>query len=455
MRQKTAVLLIVFLVAVSTPWVVAQELPAKAFRNVILHTADGDDIEGASIVWRDGVIEAVGKGIQIPFDAQVIDGGDSLHIYPGFVDGYSLWGSPELPEKFEEPERPGEPGYERAGIQPQRMLHDDLLVSDSKALKEAQTYGFTTAALGFKGFMLPGQLDLYFLNGVSTGEYLYKKSVALQAQLEKAPGGWGNGAYPTTKIGVMAKLRQLFYDAEALDQHMTYYADNQSDMPPYKHDEVLEALIPVKNNQQTMFWKVDEQEMIERVLWLKEELGFYMVLVGGEEAYQMKDELKSRAVPVLATFELPQKPDWKKSKEDKNDSVQTDIAEISEAEQQFRDKQWKAYQEELNNIKSLLDAGVKVGFASAGQSPEEIRKQFKPLLETGVMEDQLLRILTKNTAEILDLEKVIGDLDTGHIASFSVYTRPFTDKKAKVRYSVSGGELTDYELEMNEDKQDD
>lgn len=65
----------------------AQEVPAHAITNVTIHMADGATLENADIVWRNGVIEQIGVNESIPFDAFIIDGGDSLHVYPGLIDG--------------------------------------------------------------------------------------------------------------------------------------------------------------------------------------------------------------------------------------------------------------------------------------------------------------------------------------------------------------------------------
>ncbi|MFN2372899.1 MAG: hypothetical protein ABR545_03720, partial [Cyclonatronaceae bacterium] len=109
---------------------IAQSIPAQAFANVTIHHSDGTVESGATIVWRNGIVEAAGRNVAIPFDARVRDGGDSLHIYPGFIDGFGTWGSVDTPQNQPRPDRPGEPGYERAGIQTDRKttsnFKDDL-----------------------------------------------------------------------------------------------------------------------------------------------------------------------------------------------------------------------------------------------------------------------------------------------------------------------------------------
>lgn len=414
----------------------AQSEPARALDNVQIQLADGSVIQSGTIVWRDGVIEGIGRNIDIPFDARVIDAGDSLYVYPGFIDGLAHWGSPDLPENFDKPDRPGEPGYERAGIQPQRSPLGHL-EGDQEAFAKALENGFTTAALGLKGFMLPGQIELYLLDKNIADEHRYKKGFAFYGQFEEAPGEWGNGAYPGTQMGVMARFRQLMYDAEALNEHTEYYASNTA-MPAPKGDEVLESLFPLIDREQPLYFKVDDKEDIERLFWLQDEFGFDLVLVSGKEAYAKSDELRERGIPVLASVELPEQPEWMADDADEKE-------ELSEEQQHYRERRKEAYDAYLNNIRNLLDAGVEVGFASHGLSQEMIKKHNQTLIEEEILDDEeLLRLFTLNTASILGVEEVTGDLREGHLASFSVFTKPFTDEEAEVRYAVSNGSVIEF-----------
>lgn len=439
--------MLLLLFVVSTLPVMAQTSPAQAFDNVIIHTADGKTINNGTVVWRNGVIEAAGSNVTIPFDAYVIDGGDSLHVYPGFVDGLALWGSPDLPNRYERPDRPGDPGYERAGIQPQRKPLD-LLKSDDKNFEEAQKHGFTTAGLGLKGQMMPGQVDIFFINGENTHDHLMKSSAAVLASFEEAPGGFGSGAYPSTTMGVLAQYRQLWYDAEALMDQEQYFASAGSNYPAPAKDAVLEALYPVLDMSQPLYFVVDSKENIELLLRLKDEIGFDAVIVSGKEAYKMADELNRRNIPVLASIDLPDQPEWKKKEEAaKEDTTQAGerLEELTEEMRVFRDRQLRAYEASITNIKSLLDAGVQVGYASNGMKLSDLSGHVKTLLEDSELnEDQLLRIMSQNTADILGIGSRVGDLENGRIASFSVFTKPYTEDKTEVVYSVSSGMLTEF-----------
>jgi len=440
---RNLALSLIFLAVISSPGR-AQSSPAQAFDNVIIHTADGEVIENGTIIWRNGIIQAVGDNLSIPFDAYTIDGGDSLHVYPGFIDGMALWGSPDLPNSYENPDRPGDPGYERAGIQPQRSP-SKLLEEDDKNFEEAQKHGFTTAALGLKGHMLPGQIDLYFINGDETGKYLWNPGIGLLGSFRDAPGG----VYPSTTMGVLAEYRQLWYDARALMQQDTYYAASSSDYPAPEKNEVLEALYPVIKKEQPLYFLADSKENIERLFSLQDKLGFEFVLVSGKEAYTKAEELKKREIPVLAGIDLPEKPDWKKKEEKaKEDTTVTEEEkeELTEEMSMFRKRQLEAYKEDINNIHNLIEAGVKVGYASNGLKLSDLKKHMQTLTEeTDLTENQLLYLISQQTADILRAGNRIGDIDSGKIASFNIFTKPFIEDESQVLYSISAGKLTEFE----------
>jgi imidazolonepropionase-like amidohydrolase len=416
----------------------AQTAPAEAFDNVKIHTAGGQIIESGTIIWRDGIISAVGDDVSIPFDAYVRDGGDSLHVYPGFIDGMALWGSPEDKGKVGQPDEPGDPTYKRAGIQPHRQP-SSLLNARDEALEEAPQHGFTTAVLGLKGQMLPGQLALFLVNGPETKKNIMHEGIGVLSQFEEAKGA----AYPSTMMALMVQFRQLFYDARAQRQHQEYFASISSDYPAPKKEEVLEALYPVMDQEQPFYFVVNSKENIERLFWLQDEFDFDVVLVSGKEAHEKAKELKERNIPVLASINLPEKPDWLSDDEEDEEKKPE---ELTDEMRIFRDKQEQAYRASIENIQKLKEAGVKVGYASNGLKLSDVKKNLATLNEEGGLnKTQILNMLTQSTANILGYGRRVGDLKEGRLASFTVYDKPFMEEKAQSLYSVTNGAVTEFE----------
>lgn len=396
----------------------AQAVPAHAFTRVTVHLADGSSIPNASIVWRNGVVEAVGPRVTIPFDALVTDGGDSLHVYPGFIDGMATWGTPEIPRQLDRPERPAEPGYERAGIQPERTVQP-LLKADAAEFAEARNNGFTLSAIAPQGFMLPGQLSIFHVKGEETATSLYRSNIGPKASLAGT-----RGAYPGTPMAVMSRYRQLMHDARTLQAVQATGSANAG------RDAVLESLFPVANKTTPLYFIADDKESIQRVLSLVDELGFNIVLVSGKQAFTLSGELARRKIPVLVSIDMPAKPD----------TASTD----NEERLAWNTRQQTAWTAQIRNIRTLLDAGVRVGFASNGLKPTDIRKNIDLLVsDGGLTEAEIVKLLTIETASILGVGTVAGDLRTGRLADFVVTSKPFSSKDSRIVYTVTAGEQTE------------
>jgi imidazolonepropionase-like amidohydrolase len=450
--MKKHILLFTLLLGLCSQGLKAQTTPAHALNNIILHNADGSVTKSATVVWRDGVIEAVGADVKIPFDAYQIDGGDSLHVYPGFIDGFSTWGSPDLPKNLKKLDDPGKPPYDRAGVQPERK--PSALLSKDKNFEAGMKAGFTVAALYPDGYMLPGQMGVFHLAPEYANVGLLKGSLALAGSFERAPGGWSAGAYPSTMMGVMAEFRQVMFDAAALQQHIKYYKENP-EMPAPDRSPVLEAMFPLVNNTTPLYFEVDAKEHIERILKLQDEFGFKVVIVSGKEAYAKAEELKKRKIPVLAGIDFTDAPDWylkeKKAKAkdekagDKKEESTEPKKELTEEEQNYREKQLAAWKAEVTNIKKLMDAGVQVGYASAGIKLKDFPKKLEILLdEGGLSEREAVQLMSANTAAILGMSSTLGSFQKGKNASFSVFDKPISEKKPKVLYSISNGVVNEF-----------
>jgi imidazolonepropionase-like amidohydrolase len=416
-------------------WANGQAVPSQAFTNVTLHYADGTTVPKATIVWRNGSIEAAGRGVTVPYDAKVIDGGDSLHVYPGWVDGLAEWGMPELSRERTTVPNPGQPTYERAGIQPERQPHT-MVVENTRDFTDWRRQGFTAAAVAPRGLMLAGQVDLMTISGSEQNDAakLLLPGIGVRAAIQGAPG-----VYPGTAMGVMARFRQLMFDAEALRVNTRLFNANTTAYQAPEKDAVLEALWPVMDGKQPLFFSADDPVDIRRVMKLKGETNFNMVLVSGRSAGKMASELAAANIPVLVSLNYSAKPSHMNSR----DSVDKRTPE----HKMHNEKQAEAWKESVANMKTLLDAGVKVGFTGLGIRSADLANKMKDLREAGMTDAQLVKVFSTNTAQIIGHGNLLGDLKTGMIAGFNVFTAPFGDSKSKMVYSVASGDLKFYPVQ--------
>lgn len=422
----------------------------QAFTGVTIHYANGKTSQKASITWNTKFFEAIGKANTN--GALTWDGGDSLHVYPAFIDGMGTHGSPDNPRRAESVDDPGNPPLSRAGIQPHRKPHLNWDEKKAKELESILKSGFGAANLGLNGFMMSGSIDLVVLTDGTPLVIMPETGQA--AAFANAPGGWRNGVYPSTLMGLMARFRQLWFDAEALKKHIELYEAGKIAEPPIRSQE-HEALFDYLDGSKKLYFVADTPEDIERVFKLQDELGFKFVLVSGKHAHEKSSELKARNVDVLATFnfdlsEEKKKSDWgkKKGKDKEVEKEETEEEVETDPEvEAFKAKAEEARKEQLHNIKNLMKAGVRVGYASIGEDKGAFKKGMQALMEEGYTETELLMLLTQHTAEIIGAGDKIGKLESGYMANFMVTDKPLSDKKAKILYTVSGGVVKDHTKE--------
>ncbi|NBC65264.1 MAG: amidohydrolase family protein [Bacteroidetes bacterium] len=235
----------------------------------------------------------------------------------------------------------------------------------------------------------------------------------------------------------MAQFRQLMYDATALQDHIRYFADAEGSIQPPKRDGVLESLFPLINGDAHLFANVDSPEGFERVMILNNEFSLNVIIVSGKSLHDKADELGEMGIPVLASIELPEIPDW--MKEDEDDEAR------SQEEERYRERQAEAFKAAAENIRTLLDEEVTVGFASAGLGADKLHEHLRELKEKGgLSEDEILQLLTVNTAEILEISETLGQLDRGFNASFAVFNSPFLEEESAVKMVISNGEIHEF-----------
>ena len=415
----------------------------------------GRVLERATVVVRDGIIEAVGRDARVPYDAEVIEG-DSLTVYAGFVDALGYAGVPEPPE--EENERvpdPGAPARDRAGLQPGRDVRP-LLQPGHASVEALRAEGFTAAHAVPRGRVLPGQGAVFLLRAPLRGEraegVLLTGPVSLAASWEGA-----RAVYPSTPMGVMAVLRDLFTEAgrrrDALDRYTT---DGGATRPAY--DPVLEALYPTLDGERPLFFRVANPTEAFRALHVGEELGVSVVLAGLPWSGPVVERLRETRRPVLAPLALPDTTGADTSATAVPYPSTTPGGTVFVTERRIRSyDDLPGEQSALHaqraaavgryeaNAATLAEAGVPFAFATLGVKPAEIRPNLRRMVAAGLSEDDALEALTVAPARLLGLERQLGTIEPGRLANLVVTDGDFFDAETEVRYVFVEGVKFDAE----------
>ncbi len=429
-----------------------------AITNVNVVQAPGKKLDMATVVVRDGLIIAVGKGISIPLDAVVIKA-DSMYLYAGFIDGLSRAGvtKPKEEANREKIKDPGNPPPDRAGITPQNDVRNSLNASD-KSIEDLRNVGFTVAQIVPYGNLLPGQGSIVLMGGKSADQMVLVSNSALYSELSGA-----NGVYPNTTMAVIAKWRELYRQASQAKSYQSLYASNRAGLERPGNDRVLEAFYPVIDQRIPVLFKSEKMLDAHRILMLRNDLGFSLMLADLKEGWPVANKIKASGIKVFLSLDLPEevKKDDKKSDNKSNkkaDSIKAkEVAKPKTAADLEKDALEKRKAEAIANYTSQASvfnkAGVSFGFSSLSAKPKDIPANLRRMIAAGLSEDAALAALTTTPAQLLGLSDRMGTVENGKMANLIISDKSYFNEKAKVRYVFVDGVM--YKQEVKEEKKSD
>ena len=387
-----------------------QPLPdTYAIVDVRVVPAPGEVLESATIVIRDGVIEAVGSDIQPPPDAALVTferGEDQppITVYAGLIDPYLVVASNE---------KSGDKGDEDADPVPGRhplITPDRRLEASEWPAEQVEAHrraGFTTALLAPGAGLLRGASVLVNLGDGGMSGNLLADNVAQHAHLdERSP----DGKYPQSLMGSVALFRQSLLDAAWQPEARDAWQANPAQARPEWRAGV-DALAPVLAGEQPLVFESEDALDSLRILDLVDER-IDLVLVGHGEEYKRLEDF-GRKVPHILPLDFPSAPDVEKSDEDAEAGLD-DNRDVSLEEL----RHWKVAPE---NPARLLQAGFPVLLTAHGQSdPGDLFGQIAKAVEHGLDGDTALAGLTTGPAEWLGIEDRAGRIAEGYMANLVV-----------------------------------
>jgi imidazolonepropionase-like amidohydrolase len=414
---------------------------AYALQDVTVIHADGRRQDGMTLVVRGRWIEAMGRNIPIPADAEVLEG-DSLVVYPGFVDGdgkaahefprdeidrrtVEIWNAP----------RPLQ------GFTPARQVVGHL-TADGASLAAQRRGGLVAAAVHPSGSMMPGRGALLLYRKDATPEQLVLQPV-LGPRFEFRGG---QGVYPATLFGVTAFMRQSLEDARHRRTVGTAHARDPRGLATPTHDADYAVLQEVLGRDAPVYFRADDAADILRVLGLADEYGFRPVIVGGHEAWKVADDLRRRDVPILVSVDFPEPRRWKPDAPAEEASDEPGEAADDEPvagtngdgaldAAALREKQ--DLEHRYANAGRLESAGVTFALTSGGTG--EVLKGVRKAIQYGLTENGALGALTRTPARLLGVPHLVR-LEVGMPATFVVASGPLFHEDTRILHTFVEGQ---------------
>ncbi|HWX19095.1 MAG TPA: amidohydrolase family protein [Candidatus Binatia bacterium] len=399
----------------------------------------GEVLSDGTIVIRDGLIKAVGKDIPRPADARVWDMKGTT-IYAGFIEPYLVLGATNSPVSTSSAEpisesaftsggvkfygapgvqtdmgNPG-PGYQIAKITPEHRAVRDYS-PDDKILAPLRQMGFTTGVIAPSKGVVRGTSALVGLTDENPNQTVLKADVFQHVAFETQQAE--ERAYPGSLMGVIATVRQSFFDAQHYALDHADYRQHPEGRPRPEYNPALEALAPAADKKMTVAFEPGSALMVERASRIAGELGLEFCLVSCGEEWRRPDLAKEAGATFIVPLDFPAPP--KLPSDDDWEQIQLD---------QLRRWDWAP-----ENAALLRRQGLEIALTTYGlKDKKKFQLNLRLALDRGLAETDALAALTTVPAKLCGVDKQLGTIEAGKLANLTVVEGDsYFAPRAKVR----------------------
>ncbi len=407
--------LLFFVASVTNNTLIAQEYFPKndgvkantnnytAFTNAKIYVTPTQIIENGTLLIQNGKIVSAGATVSIPSNAVIVDL-NGKHIYPSFIDIYSDFGIEKPKRKNAQGQRPqydaSRKGYYWNDHITPEINAVEKLKFDSKKAKELIKAGFGVVNTHFQDGIIRGTGTLVALNNDAGDDKRILSDKSAQ-HFSFRKGNSSRQSYPTSLMGAMALIRQVYHDAK-------WYANGDSETK----DRSIEAFNKNKNLPQIF----DAGSMVNslRADKIANEFGVNYILKGGGDEYARIAEVKGTNASYIIPVNFP-------AAYDVSDPISASVVEL---------KDMRHWNQAPTNPKVLADNGVNFALTTSDlKKVADFKKNLQTAIEHGLNKTKALEALTTIPAQLLGKSSMIGNLSNGAIANFLITSGDIFDSK--------------------------
>ena len=399
-----------------------QPASVYAITHAKIITLVGLPIEDGTLVIKDGKIAAVGAAVEVPAGAQVIDA-KGLQVYPGLFDPVTQMGLSEIGAVSSTVDTTETGTYNPDVVAATAVFpsSEHIPVTRASGITEVLAVpasgGFDSG--GGRG-VIGGQASAFSLAGWTMDDMQIKRSVAMVLN-------WPQIEARTFDFTTFSRRDKPYTDAKAeYDKQVNeltewidrarHYAQAAGHGGPsdFERDVKLEALAPVVRGQLPLLVFADRARDIKNAVEFCDKQKLKMILAGGEEAYKVKDLLRSKDIPVILRppLALPNEED-------------------------------DAYDLQMSQPAELAKSGVRFAIGSFDNSfARRLGQNAATAIAYGLPYEEGLKAVTIYPAQILGLADQVGTIETGKIANVIVTNGDPLELSTDVKYLFIKGQLT-------------
>ena len=387
----------------SNSGVIANNSNYTAFTNATIHVSPTEIIENATLLIKEGKVVSVGKSVNIPKNTTTVDlSGKS--IYPSFIDIYTSFG-------VTKPKRGGngpQYGASRSGFywNDHVMPEQDVMASfkyDAKSASEMHKLGFGVVNTHMPDGIVRGTGALIALNNNADNAMRVIDGESAQ-YLSFSKSVTSRQSYPSSIMGSMALLRQMYNDAK-------WYAGGNIDTK----DLSLEALN--RNKDLPQIFDAGSRANLLRADKVGDAFNIQYTILGGGDEYERISEIKGTNATVILPIDF-------QLAYDVDDPFLASTLSLSDM---------RSWNQEPHNPRLLAENGISFALTTHGlKSKKSFSDNLMKAIESGLSKQKALEALTTIPASLLGKSDVLGTLKTGSYANFLITDGDIFEKKTKL-----------------------
>jgi len=372
------------------------------FTNAKIYVTPTQIIEKGSLLIQNGKVIGAGINISIPKNCTTINL-EGKSIYPSFIDIYTDFGI-EKPKSNPNPGRgmlydtKREGYYWNENIRSEVNAYENFKYDQTKA-EELLKIGFGVVGTHVQDGIARGTGTLIALNNTDKSIRLLSNKISNHFGFTRSVTT--NQSYPSSLMGMMALLRQMYLDEN-------WYKNGNSKTK----DLSLEALI--NNEKLVQIFTAEDKLNSLRASKLGKEFGVNYVLKGLGNEFERIEEIKNTNAKFIIPINFPEAYDV-------SNPYQADQMDLSTL---------RFWNQAPSNLKVLSDNNIEFALTTDKlKKLEDFRTNLLKAIKYGFDKTKALEALTTIPASILGKSGEIGSLATGSFANFVITSGEIFDVK--------------------------
>lgn len=406
---KTLALVSIFLLAAARPSMASETILIK---NGTLVPIKGGSTEVGDLLIENGKISKIGKNIQAPGNAEVIDASGKF-VYPGLVAVMTAVGVTGYPRAGND--------TDEVGTSTPQMDPKDAINPEDDCIEVTRVGGVTTVhTVSGSRSVINGKSVVLHLGGTLAEDMIAKNYVAQIFNM----GATEQNKYPSTRPGVVSYLRTTFDEAKDYakkqskkDEKSGKVQKSENGKEDFsKRDLPMEALVPVVSGKVPAIFITNNEVTIRNALALIEEYNLRGIIRASSGVLKYADRIAKANIPVIwaGTEGLPDR--------------------------------WEPHDLNYHTATVLAEKGILFAFDSGGYGPgsRNVRNITTPAaisVAHGLSEKEALEALTINPAKILGIDDEVGSLEVGKMANVAIWSGSPIQGRSRVETVIIKGEL--------------